>query len=564
MTADAQLLRDYAEGKSQDAFTELVRRHLDLVHSAALRQIRSPQLAEEISQSVFTDLARAADKLKPDTVLTAWLYQVTRRTAIDVVRRESRRQARERLAVEMAAMNTTADWAHIEPLLDDAMETLDEPDRAAILLRYFENKSLREVGQSLGASDDAAQKRVSRAVDRLRDYFSKRGVAIGAGGLVVLISANAVQSAPVALAATLSTATAVAGTTIHTSTIITATKVIAMTVLQKTAVAVTVAVLAGTGIYEAHQASQLRAQVQTLQQQQTPLVSNLAKLEAENKRLSNLASQEKEQKSLSHSQFDELLKLRGQAGQAQTTAQELAKLKSAAQSGEGMPSYLTNAVAVGMAMAEKGEKKNSLAKLARMKEQLHLTDNQEQAISDIMLKHIADHSQHSQEALDAMMHHKTLMPEPATAGDSGNEEAEIKSLLTPDQLAAYPGFNQSEVATAADNSAKAQLAMMTADSDLSQEQQDKARAALYQLNLNEASTAPNKQAIAQARASGNYSDVIKLQIDAQKQSLEEKLKALDGILTPEQLATYKQKQMDTIDMLSSAMKAILPQTNAAQ
>jgi len=258
MIADTQLLRDYTEGKSQDAFTALVHRHLNLVYSAALRQVPSPQLAEEISQSVFIDLARAADKLKTDTVLTAWLYQVTRRTAIDVIRRESRRQARERLAVEMAAMNTTADWAHIEPLLDDAMETLHEPDRAAILLRYFENKSLRDVGQSLGISDDAAQKRVSRAVDRLREYFSKRGVAIGASGLVVVISINAVHAAPVSLTTTISTAAVLAGATAHASTAVTATKIIAMTTLQKTLVTATLAIAVGTGIYEAHQASQLR------------------------------------------------------------------------------------------------------------------------------------------------------------------------------------------------------------------------------------------------------------------------------------------------------------------
>src|SRR6185503_5629062 len=192
-----------------------------LVYSAALRQVRSPQLAEEISQSVFTDLSRAADKLQPTTILTAWLYQVTRRTAIDVIRRESRRQARERLAVEMAAMNTAADWNHIAPLLEDAMEALNETDRAAILLRYFENKSLREVGQNLGTSDDAAQKRVNRAVERLRELFAKRGVAVGAGGLTVLISANAVQAAPLALPDAISTA-AITGTTVHTSTAIAA------------------------------------------------------------------------------------------------------------------------------------------------------------------------------------------------------------------------------------------------------------------------------------------------------------------------------------------------------
>ncbi len=96
--------------------------------------------------------------------MTAWLYQVTRRTAIDVVRKDSRRQLREQIAVEMTNMNATAsDWTHVEPFLDEAMHTLDETDRAAVLLRYFENKTLREVGQTLGTSDDAAQKRVSPA-----------------------------------------------------------------------------------------------------------------------------------------------------------------------------------------------------------------------------------------------------------------------------------------------------------------------------------------------------------------------------------------------------------------
>src|SRR5882724_10878904 len=204
---DLQLLARYTRGHAEDAFAEIVRRHLDLVHSAALRQVRSPQLAEEVAQSVFTDLARNARRLAPDTILAAWLYQVTRRTAIDVVRREARRQLREQIATELNAMNaTTADWTHIEPLLDDAMQALDETDRAAVLLRYFENKSLREVGATLGTSDDTAQKRVSRAVERLREFFAKRGVTAGASGLVVAISANAVQAAPLGLVVTVSTA----------------------------------------------------------------------------------------------------------------------------------------------------------------------------------------------------------------------------------------------------------------------------------------------------------------------------------------------------------------------
>src|SRR5215470_16273602 len=116
-TNDLELLKKYACHGLEEAFAELVHRHLDLVYSAALRQVRSPQLAEEVTQSVFTDLARSAGRLKDETVLTAWLYQVARRTAVDVVRRESRRQLREQIATEMNAINATAsDWAHIEPL----------------------------------------------------------------------------------------------------------------------------------------------------------------------------------------------------------------------------------------------------------------------------------------------------------------------------------------------------------------------------------------------------------------------------------------------------------------
>jgi len=285
-TDDRNLLRQYAERHSEDAFTALVNRHLDLVYSVALRQVRSQQLAEEVAQSAFADLARNAHRLTPDTILPAWLYQVARRTAIDVVRRESRRQLREQIAVDMTNMNANAtdlslrnpmeeDWTQIEPLLDEAMHALDDTDRAAVMLRYFENKSLREVGQTIGTSEDAVQKRVSRAVERLREFFTKRNVTVGAGGLVVLISANAIQAAPAGLAATISSAAVLAGTTVAATTTATITKAIAMTALQKTLIT------AGGGIYEARQAATLRSQVQTLQQQQVPLTEQIGQLQRE-------------------------------------------------------------------------------------------------------------------------------------------------------------------------------------------------------------------------------------------------------------------------------------------
>src|SRR5436190_12906177 len=146
---DLELLARYTRESSEAAFAELVHRHLDLVYSAALRQVRSPQLAEEIAQSVFTDLSRNVGRLNPGTVLAAWLYQVARRTAIDVIRRESRRQLREQLALQQADMNAHPSiWNQIEPLIEEAMESLEPAERTAILLRFFENRNLREVGQT--------------------------------------------------------------------------------------------------------------------------------------------------------------------------------------------------------------------------------------------------------------------------------------------------------------------------------------------------------------------------------------------------------------------------------
>jgi len=272
---DTMLLARNASHQAEDAFAEIVRRHLGLVYSAALRHVRAPQLAEEVAQSTFIKLARYAGQLAPDTILPAWLYQVTRREAIDVVRREASRQLREQIATEMNAMNATAaDWTHIEPLLDEAMHALDDTDRTAVLLRYFENKSLREVGATLGTSENAAQKRLARAVERLREFFAKRGVTVGASGLVVVISANAVQAAPVGLMLTISTAAAIAGSTIYTTATLTQTTVIAMNSIKaKFAVAIICAVIiAGTGTFLVRQQKFVQKDTKSRLQTATPVM----------------------------------------------------------------------------------------------------------------------------------------------------------------------------------------------------------------------------------------------------------------------------------------------------
>jgi RNA polymerase sigma factor (sigma-70 family) len=276
--SDPDLLQRYVENGSQEAFAALVKRHLDLVYSAARRQVRSPQLAEEVAQSVFLDLSRQACTLQPGTPLAAWLYLVTRRTSIDVIRRESRRQAREQTAVAIAAMNTSPSaWTHVEPLLDEAMESLDATDRSAVLLRYFENQSLREVGQSLGTSEDAAQKRVSRAVDQLRLFFAKRGVAVTAAGLATDLSANTIQTAPSSLGASISTYVATSSTTLQLS-VTQATKVIAMTVIKKALITTVLVAAIGSALYESYTISRQQSRIQSLQTTSEGLIKQVRQL----------------------------------------------------------------------------------------------------------------------------------------------------------------------------------------------------------------------------------------------------------------------------------------------
>jgi RNA polymerase sigma factor (sigma-70 family) len=247
---DQQLLRDYVVNRSEAAFNELARRHVDAVYSAALRLTRDESLAKDIAQGSFLALAQNAAALTAHPVLSGWLHCTTRNLAANAIRGEARRRAREQEAAamnELLANESNAAWEHIAPYLDAALGELSEADRDALMLRYFERKSAQEMAQVLGVSDAAAQKRVSRAVERLREFLAKRGVTVGASGLVVVISANAVQAAPVGLVLTISTAAALGGTTIAAITTATATKAIAMTVTQKVLIAAALFAAVGIG-----------------------------------------------------------------------------------------------------------------------------------------------------------------------------------------------------------------------------------------------------------------------------------------------------------------------------
>jgi RNA polymerase sigma factor (sigma-70 family) len=174
------LLAEFRDRKSEDAFTALVRAHVDFVYATALRQTGDAGLAEEITQDVFVLLARKAASLGRHKTIVGWLYQTTLHRVRQRIRTELRRRRREVKAAEITADATAGEsvWKPLVPLLDEGLESMDEEDRLAVLLHCLEGRTFREVGETLGLGEDAARKRVNRALDRLGDFFRRHGFAV--------------------------------------------------------------------------------------------------------------------------------------------------------------------------------------------------------------------------------------------------------------------------------------------------------------------------------------------------------------------------------------------------
>jgi RNA polymerase sigma factor (sigma-70 family) len=326
MTDSQKLLLEYATESSERAFRELVERYVNLVYSTALRLVEGDaHRAEDVTQMVFADLARKARTrwLPPDLMLGGWLHRNTCFVAAKVMRGERRRQSRERRAVEMNALTEApTNMTELAPVLDEAINCLRSKDRAAIVLRFFEQQDLRGIGETLGMSENAAQKRVRRALDQLRILLKARGVALSATALATLLTAEAITAAPASLAAVV-TGSAVAATAGSVSGAVLL-KAIIMTKLKTGIVgAIAVAGITATVLIQTQAHARLQSGEERLRQQSDLLDS----LRADR---ANLAASFPTPARNSANNLEELNRLRAEVASLRQRTNELALLRAAA------------------------------------------------------------------------------------------------------------------------------------------------------------------------------------------------------------------------------------------
>jgi RNA polymerase sigma factor (sigma-70 family) len=532
MSNDSELLRRYVEEHSESAFTQLVDEHLNLVYSAALRETNGARaMAEDLAQAVFTELARKSPRLVGHPSLAGWLYTTVRHLAANLRRADHRRRCREEEAQSMnellAEDAPDQAWHQIRPVLDDALHELNEAERAAVVLRFLENRSLREVGTAMGLQENAARMRVDGALDKLRGFLARRGVTSTVSGLTAALALGVVTPAPEALAAIIAS-TAVASGAAAGSTTLTLMKLMSITKVSL----IGALVVAGIAVpaWQQTRLKQVRSENAQLQAREADLSgqqTDLASLRGEVERLRKVEADQTELAQLRQWQAQtepELLRLRGMAGVARRANADAETLRAqlARQASEPGTNPVSGAMADAMNLAMDQQVES---RLSRLKASLNLTPEQEQSAREILARQAQAMSAGMQQAFSGKFDKEEL----ARLGkNAGNPDEQIKALLSPDQKAAYPNYQQEEAAYNARLAANSELMSLQATVGLTAEQQDRAFAALYEANFNQ--------------LTGSAKPPLGNQAEVMQWTLDQKAKALEPVLTPVQLASYQQQQ----------------------
>jgi len=549
MTDTKELLAQYITDGSEAAFRELVSRYVDLVYSAAIRLVNGdPHSAEDITQTVFADLARLANGLKGGVMLGGWLHRHTCFVASNVLRKERRRVERERQAVEMNTNedHSTANLASVAPVLDEAVNELSAEDRSAILLRFFEQKDYRSVGQALGSNEEAARKRVDRALEKLHGLLTTRGVTLSGASLATLLTAQATSAAPAGLALTVSSA-ALASAAAGAGTTLTAIKIMTMTKLKVGIV--TAAVVAGVAIPYAiqHRANQKAADLSSSLQEQTELAD---KLGAENDQLNRLVAEQKAAiaTNAQNNPSLELLRLRGEVARLRhEVAHERARtngpsILSGIKADPGMWKVIRDQQKVGMTAIYKD--------FAR---KLELTPEQSEQLGDILADNIMENIDNVTAALRDNLTGEQM--EPIFAGQEAALLEQIEALLGPEAREKYQEYTEQLASGISTQQFKAQLSGST------EEQEAKSRQ-IYELMQAEV-----QRSLASQGLPADYQVVPMLNFRniASESQGEWSLALLDGIyqrvisqsgsfLSPEELEKFEAFRTQAINSSRAALK----------
>ncbi len=542
MNDDTGLLRQYVNESSESAFTEMVQAHLNMVFSAAVREMQGDRaLAEDISQAVFTELARKAPKLLSHPSLAGWLYVTVRHMAANLRRSEQHRRRREKEARTMNELISEDSpheaWQRIEPVLDDALHELKEGDREALVLRFLEDRPLRDVGERLGLNENAARMRVERALEKLRGLLSRRGITTTASGVVAALGLGVLTPAPEALAATIASAAIVSGAVAGSTTTLSLIKLMSLTKVTL----ISALVMAGIAVpaWQQTRLQRVKSENAKLLSQEAESVSQkeeLAKLRSDVERLRKVEANQAELEELHRWQAEtkpELLRLRGMAGVARRANEEAERLRAqlAQKESESGTNLISGAMAEGIKQAMEQQVEG---RLSRMTASLHLTPDQAQAARDILSRQAQAMSTGMQQVFSGKYDKEQLLQ---LGKNAGNPDEQIKALLSPEQSALYPTYQQEEAAYNARMTANSELLQLQSALGLTPEQEDRAFAALYEASLHE--------------LNGDAKPTATNQVEAMQWVLEQKAKALEPVLTPTQMESYRQQQATQLKLVKN-------------